>query len=141
MKAPKIALALFVALLAIWLIIGALKSKNEERDLFSWIKISVVQIDNAVPPGLLIEVRNDGPKVVGTTHFRLVFYADNEIFCRVDEDYGNFRPNEKRRILLKAKDLSKDAHFSSGTRISYTFQAFPEYKKGLDIVKGEFLLK
>ena len=141
MKVLKLAIVLVAALLAIWLIIGVLKSKKEERDLLSWIKISVIQIDNSTPPGLLIEVRNDGPRVVGKTHFRLVFQADERIFCRVDEDYGNFGPNEKRRILLKATDIYKDAQSLSQKRIRYFLQAFPEYKKGLDIIEGEFFLK
>jgi hypothetical protein len=141
MKATKVAMAVVIALLAIGLFVNVLKSKKEERDLLSWIKISVIQIDNSIPPGLLIEVRNNGPRVVGRTHFRLVFKADEKEFCRVDEDHGNFGPNDKRKIFLKATDIYKNAHVSSRTRIHYILQAFPEYKKGLDIIEGEFFPK
>jgi thioredoxin-related protein len=141
MKAIKVAMVFVIALLIIWLFIGVLKSKKEERDLLSWIRISVIHIDNSIPPGLMIEVRNNGPRTVGTTHFRLVFKADGKDFCSVHEDDGNFGPNEKRRILLKASAIYKDAYFSSGTRIHYFLQAFPEYKKGLDVIEGEFFLK
>jgi hypothetical protein len=141
MKPAKIATALVVALLAAWLVVSTLRSNKEQRDLLSWLKIEVVQVDNSTPPGLLIEVRNEGPRIVGTTHFRLVFKADGRDFYRVDEDHGNFGPNEERRILLKAKEVSKHVPFSAGTRIHYFLQAFPEYKKGLGIIEGDFFLK
>ena len=141
MKIIKVAMVFVLALLAIWLLIDVLKSKKEEKNLLTWIEISVIHVDSSIPPGLLIEVRNNGPRVVGMTHFRLAFKADEKVFCRVDEDYGNIGPNEMRRILLKATDIYRDAHYSSGTRIHYLLQAFPEYKKGLDIIEGDFFLQ
>jgi hypothetical protein len=141
MKILKVATAIIGALLAFYILFVMFKAKKEERDLLSWIKLSVIEIDNSIPPGLLIEVRNNGSRVVGKIHFRLVFRADEKEFCRVDKDYGNFGPNEKREILLKAADINKGAHFSSQTRIRYILQAFPEYKKGLDVIEGEFFLE
>lgn len=138
MKAIKVALAIIIVLLATWLFLSWLDSKAKERDLLSWINVSVIQVENSIPPGLLVEVNNSGPRVVGRTHFRLVFEANGREFCRVDMDSGNFEPNEKRRILLKCRDTSKNTVYSSLGKVHYLLNVFPEYKKGLGIIEGEF---
>jgi hypothetical protein len=141
MKTLKVATAIVGVLLALYLFFDVFKAKKEERELLSWINIAVLHIDNSIPPGLLIEVDNTGPRAIGRTHFRLVFKVGEQVFCRVDTDHGNFQPNEKRQIFLKALSVNEDIGHPPGTRIRYFLQAFPEYKKGLDIVRGEFLLK
>lgn len=141
MKAPQVALATSATLLAIWLTLGVIRSRKEQRDLLSWIKISVIQIDNSIPPGLLIEVKNDGPRVVRTSHFRLIFEADEKMLCRVDVDHGNFAPGENRKIVLKAAEFNNGAPRSPGTNVRYFLQVFPEYKKGLAPIVGTFFLR
>jgi len=141
MKSLKVATAIIGILLALYLFYDMFKAKKEERDLLSWINISVLQIDSSIPPGLLIEVDNNGPRAIGRTHFRLVFKVGEKVLCRVDTDHGNFLPNEKRQIFLKALSVNEDAGYPPGTKIRYLLQAFPEYKKGLEIIQGEFLLK
>ncbi len=127
--------------LAVWLLINWLHNKKETRELLSWIHVSVIEIDKSVPPGLLIEVENSGSRIVGRTHFRLVFTFGDDPICRVDSDYGNFKPDEKRRILLKCKE--EDVHRSkiqTPQKVNYYLQVFPEWKKGLEPIEGEFLL-
>jgi hypothetical protein len=103
----------------------------------------VVEIENTIPPGILIEVENTGKRVVGMTHFRLVFSAEDKTFCWVDADVGNFKPNEKRRILLKCTVSDIKARHKSWRpkKASYTLVVFPGWKEALEPIKGEFELK
>jgi hypothetical protein len=141
MKLIKFCFGLLIFALAIWLLINWLHNKKETRELLSWIHVSVSEIDKSIPPGLLLEVENSGPRIVGKTHFRLVFTFGDKTICRVDTDYGNFKPDEKRRILLKCKE--EDVHRSNiqtSQKVSYYLQVFPEWKKGLEPIEGEFVL-
>lgn len=135
-----VALAFAVAIL--WFLIQSFHSRKETRELLSWISVSVIEIDRAFPPGILIEVENSGPRIVGRTHFRLVFTSQDEPICRVDADYGNFKPNEKRRIMLKCKDEAvRRRNVLTSQKVSYYLTVFPEWKKALEPIKGEFVLK
>jgi hypothetical protein len=138
MKVIKVALASLATLLAAWILISWLSSKEKDRKLLSWIKVAVTQIDQSIPPGLLVEVSNNGPRIVGRTHFRLVFKSGGTELCRVDSDYGDFKPNENRRLVLKcAGGFWKTRHLSG--KIHYVLRVFPELKKSLPMIEGEFL--
>lgn len=123
-------------------IVKIIKNKREANNLLDSFVVEVIEIDNSYPPGLVISVENLCEKAVGKTHFRLIFYYKEEILCRVDSDYGNFQPNEKREISLDCiPSNSTLPHYSYGEEITYVLVVYPNYKKPLETISGSFILK
>jgi hypothetical protein len=140
-KIVRIFFGIVVAIVAVWLSVTWIASRREERKLLEWINVSVAEVDRSVPPGLLVDVENSGPRVVGKTHFRLVFEVAERPICRVDADYGGFEPGQRRRLFLKCDDALTDAAGLSSKKVRYRLQVYPEYKRGLEMIEGEFILK
>ena len=139
-------LGLAIIIIAIFIATSIIKwyvKKSATKEILGWINVSVVEIENTIPPGILIEVENTGKRAVGMIHFRLVFSAEDKTFCWVDADVGNFKPNEKRSIQLKCAESDfKSRHRTwRPKKVSYTLVVFPEWKDALEPIKGEFELK
>lgn len=65
----------------------------------------MVDVIDRLPPGLIIEIENRGPRVIGRSHFRLVFKIKESDLCRVDTDIGGFKSGIRTNIVLQC---SKD---------------------------------
>jgi hypothetical protein len=140
-KLVRIFSGIVVVIVAVLLAVNWFESRREERNLLKWIKVTVAEVDRSIPPGLLVDVENGGPNVVGKMHFRLVFEVEGRSICRVDADYGDFEPGQKRRLFLKCQNAVTDAGGLSFKKARYRLQVFPEYKRGLEMMEGEFILK
>ena len=143
MKTIKVITGVFIFCSAVLIFIFWIDKKAKKEDLVSWISVKVVDIDRSVPPGLYVEVENSGPRSIGKTHFRLMFTIENRLLCRVDTDYGGFQPQSKRKILLKCKGARNISRRIQSVRkkIQYVLMVYPEWKKPLEPIKGEFSLK
>ncbi len=124
-------------------IIAWMEEKSEEKNLLKWLGVSVAKVEATLPPGLIIEVFNKGTRTIGRTHFRLIFTIEDKILCSVNADIGNFKPQKKRTISLRCSQTDSSARYELGRtdRVSYKLFVFPEWKKQLKPIKGEFKLK
>ena len=137
MRIVKIIFGLAIIALVIWLVITWISGKTAKKKLLSSFGVSIVEIYNSNPPRLLIEVENKGAKVIGMTHFRLRFYVVDKRICGVDQDAGNFKPNEKRRIFLKCQDTTE----LTSKKINFHLAVFHDDHGGFEPLIGEFTLK
>lgn len=137
MRIVKTIFGLAIVALITWLVITWISGKTAKRKLLSSFRVSIVEIDNSNPPGLLIEVENEGARIIGMTHFRLRFYVEDKRICGVDQDAGDFKPNEKRRIFLKCQDTVE----WTNKKINFHLAVFPEGHGGFEPLIGEFTLK
>lgn len=125
------------------------KEKSETKELLKWVKVSIVKIDNSIPPGMTIDLKNTGPRVVGITHIRLTFISKDRNFSKdknwsmVDCDLGSLRPSEKREVTLKCRgeDFSQSYRRGSSKKVRYELYIFPEWKKSAEPLKGEIILQ
>jgi hypothetical protein len=132
-----------LALFFISIIRESIQKKADEKMLSEWLNVTLSEVINSDPPGLLIDVENTGPRIVGRTHFRLVFSVGDRTVCRVDTDHGDFKPQKKRTIMLKCTESSLYSQGIPirGKKINFVLMVFPEYKKPIDPLKGAFYLK
>ena len=137
MKIGKILVAVCILAVVVWLLADWIDNSKKKKELLSSFKISIIEIDSSVTPGLIVEVENEGENVIGSTHFRLRFYVDDKTLCGVDYDAGNFIPNEKRRIVLRCGEKV----IWTVRPISYFLSVFPEGYKGIEPLSGEFTLR
>lgn len=137
MKIVRILAGVFFVSLVIWLLFNWINERSNKKGLLSSFKISLIEIDNSVTPGLTVEVENKWKSVIGTTHFRLRFYVDDKTLCGVDYDAGNLIPNEKRRIVLKCREKIA---WEDGP-IQYFLSVFPEGHRGIEPLHGDFILR
>jgi len=147
MKTVKIMFIGFVGLAITYIIfnsiLGWFHRRNEEKKLIKWMNISVVEIDDSIPPALVIEAENTGPRIIGQTHFRLLFTMGNETIWRADQDFGNFLPAEKRRLTLKSRLSTSLAggQVLKGKKVHYWLGVFPEWGRMGIPLEGDFVLR
>jgi hypothetical protein len=137
MKIGKILVAVFILAVVVWLLADLIDKRKKKKELLSSFKISVIEIDDSITPGLIVEVENKGENIISTTHFRLRFNVEDKTLCGVDYDAGNFIPNEKRRIVLRCREQI----IWTVRPISYFLSVFPEGYKGIEPLSGEFTLR
>ena len=147
MKTVKIMFIGFVGLAIAYIIfnsiLGWFHKRNEEKRLIKWMNISVVEIDDSIPPALVIEAENTGPRIIGQTHFRLLFDIGNETIWRADQDFANFQPAEKRRLTLKSRLSTSLAagQVLKGQKVHYWLGVFPEWGRMKIPLEGDFVLR
>ena len=123
-------------------VIYKLTKEAERKNPRNWIKVSVVDVINRLPPGLIIELENKGPRIVGRTHFRLVFKINEVNLCRVDTNMGGFKPGTATNIVLQCSDWNSRIYsFSYSPQVSYILQVFPEMGKSIEPIIGRFTLR
>ena len=127
----------WILAVAIWLLTDWINERKKKKELLSSFKISLIEIDSSVTPGLIVEIENKGENVIGTTHFRLRFHVDDMTSCGVDYDAGNFIPNEKRIIVLKCREKI----IWTDRPIAFFLSVFPEGYSGIEPLHGEFTLR
>lgn len=126
-----------------------MKEKSETKELLKWVKVSIIKIDNSIPPGMTIELKNTGPRVVGITHIRLTFiskdrnFSKNKNWSMADCDLGSLKPNEKREVTLKCRgeDFSESYRRGSSKKVRYELYIFPEWKESAEPLRGEIILQ
>jgi hypothetical protein len=130
---------LAAAAILIVFLTSIIKEKKQQNPA-KWLKVSVVDIAMKIPPEMVIEVENSGPRTVGLSHFRLQLLIDNKSRCMVSEDIGNFRPGEKKIISLKCSEFRPGVSFPYQIQIDYILQVFPEMKKPIKL-EGSFYVE
>lgn len=137
-----ISLLTLIIVIGFYFVIDRMRRESERKNPRNWIKVSVVDTINKLPPGLIIDIENNGPRTVGRSHFRLVFEVKGISLCRVDTDIGNFEPGIKKRILLQCSGWnSKVYSFSYPIEVDYILQVFPEWGDPVEPLEGRFRLR
>ena len=145
-------LGIAVIVLAIFVtdvILNWKKGKSETKELLKWVKVSIIKIDNSIPPGMTIELKNTGPRAVGITHIRLTFISKDRAFYKnrkwsmVDCDLGSLKPSEKREVTLKCRgeDFSQSYRRGGSKKVRYELYIFPEWKESAEPLTGEIILQ
>ena len=137
-----VCLATAVVLSAGLIIRACWNSLVSQQKLLAASHIPVIGLNDSFPPALTIDFENVGDTIIGQTHFRLVFEADGRQISRADEDHGDFKPGEKRRIILQSRSANASPPLKSYPGYAkYTLIVIPGWGKQLPAISGEFLLR
>lgn len=140
-KVRVVCLTIAVVLCAGWMIHAWWKSRALQQRLLAASHVTVVGLKNSFPPELTIEFENAGDAIIGQTHFRLAFEVDGKEISRADEDHGDFKPGERRRIILRSRSPNPaPSSVSYPASAKYTLVVIPEWKEQLPVIAGEFRL-
>ncbi len=114
------------------------ESRLIQKEIRKGSRVSVAKIDPRFPPGLLVEFENASRRTIQKIHFRLVFENGGREVARADRDYGEVKPGEKKKILLKsvASDVSP-LMLGQASKVKYRLLVFPGYRKPLPEISGE----
>jgi hypothetical protein len=140
---------LWAACLATAVVLGAgliirawWNSLVSQQQLLAAAHVSVIGLNDSFPPALTIDFENVGDAIIGQTHFRLVFEVDGGQISRADEDHGNFKPGEKRRMILQSRSAKASPSLKSyPVYAKYTLIVIPGWGKQLPAISGGFLLR
>lgn len=133
---------ILISVSIIYFTLQKLKQEAERKDPRNWIRVSILDEIDKLPPGLILQLENKGPRTVGRSHFRLVFSLQGSSLCRVDTDIGSFETGVKYQITLRCSEWNARISPSSyPLKVDYILQVFPEMGKPIEPLKGQFPLR
>jgi hypothetical protein len=116
-----------------------MENKVVQKEIRKGARVSVAKIDPVFPPGVLLDFENSSRWTIREIHFRLVFENSGREVARADRDYGEVKPGEKKKILLKSVALDSALPISAQiTKVKYRLLVFPNSRKALPEITGEF---
>jgi hypothetical protein len=134
------AVVLLAQLISIYL--GWRHGKSVDREILQGARVFIVKTVAHFPPGFLVEYENSGRLPIAKTHFRLTVELDAVEVARTDRDYGEIRPGKMERLALQTVPSASPApKFAPGTRLTYRLLVFPNNKKPLPEITGEFTVQ
>jgi hypothetical protein len=118
--------------------LGWREGRLVQDEISKGARVSVERTDPRFPPGLLLDFENSSRRTINEIHFRLVFETTGEEVARADRDYGEVKPGEKKKILLKSVALvSSTPALREIKKLRYHLLVFPGGKKPLPEITGE----